>query len=111
MISVGTLPAVVNGFVGCVASGFVVTVTDESGVASVSAADNHPSVNVEQYWRDGDRFGFSGFGLSPQPSQSWTTAPQPVTVVITATDTVGNKSSVTRAFNYYDWVSYCTDAK
>lgn len=110
VILVGTLPAVVNGFEGCVASGFTVTATDASGVASVSVVDDHPAVNVGQYWRESDRFGFSATGLSPQPSQAWTTAPQKVTVVITATDTVGNKSSVTRTFNYYDWVSYCADA-
>ena len=108
MISVGTLPRVINGFVGCVASGFTVTATDPSGVASVTVSDNHPDVWISQYWQTGDQYGFSGNALSEYGAQS-VGAAQVVTAVITAVDPLGNPSSVTRTFNYWDWSSYCTE--
>jgi hypothetical protein len=109
-ISVGELPAVINGFEGCLAVGFTVTATDASGVTEVSAYDDHPLAMVWFNYRVGDDFVFDSGGLSGYDRQAWTTSPQPVTVVITAVDGAGNQASETRTFNYYDWVSYCTDA-
>lgn len=109
VISVGSLPAVIAVDVGCPASGFVVTATDASGVASVEVNDDHPDVWVSQYWRDGDRFGFSGNGQWPTWPYYSVGHAQVVTAVIVATDSVGNQSSVTRTFNYYDNSSYCDE--
>lgn len=109
VISIGSLPAVIAVQAGCVASGFVVTASDESGVSSVEVHDDHPHVNVSQYWRDGDRFGFSGMASWPSPTYQATFTAQVVNVVIVATDTVGNQSSITRTFNYYDYSNYCNE--
>jgi hypothetical protein len=79
-------------------SDIVVTISDNVGIASVSASQNHPGSSITQIGQNGQNYTFrftAGVYAYPLPDL-------PVTVTFTAKDAAGNTASNTKSITIYN---------